>query len=114
MYADDLILLSETKEGLQKLLDKMEIYCNKWKLDVNIKKTKIMIFNRGNKLIKTDLKYKNLPLENVKKLKYLGFSISAKNCSFSPTIDELSLKANRALFALNNKFKVSRYEEMSK
>ena len=54
MYADDLILLSNTEEGLQEQIDKMGIYCDKWKLDVNIKKTKIMIFNRGNKLIRSD------------------------------------------------------------
>ena len=108
MYADDLILLSNTEEGLQEQIDKMGIYCDKWKLDVNIKKTKIMIFNRGNKLIRSDVRYKNVVLENVKQFKYLGLSISAKNCSFSPTIDDLSLKANRAIFALNNKFKISK------
>ena len=108
MYADDLILLSDTQEGLQRQIDKLSLYCDKWKLDVNIKKTKIMIFNRGNKIIKRDLKYKDVVLENVKQFKYLGFSISAKNCSFSPTIDDLSLRANRAVFALNNKFKISK------
>ena len=77
MYADDLILLSETKDGLQKLIDTLGNYCEKWKLEVNTKKTKIMIFNRGNKLIKSELRHKNVVLENVKKFKYLGFSISA-------------------------------------
>ena len=108
MYADDLILLSDTKEGLQKQIDKMGFYCDEWKLDVNIKKTKIMIFNRGNNLIKNEFRYKDVVLQNVKQFKYLGFSISAKNCSFSPTIDDLSLKANRAIFALNNKIKISK------
>ena len=108
MYADDLILLSDTKEGLQKQIDKMSDYCYKWKLTVDIKKTKTMIFNRGNRLIKSDFTYKNTVVENTKQFKYLGFTISAKNCSFGPTIDDLSLKANRAIFALNNKFKISK------
>ena len=47
MYADDLIIISESKEGLQKQLNKLNEYCKKWKLEVNIKKTKIMIFNRA-------------------------------------------------------------------
>ena len=67
-----------------------------------------MIFNRGNKLIKNDLRYKNVSLENVKRFKYLGLSISAKECSFSPTFDDLSLKANLAIFAINNKYKISK------
>ena len=77
MYAGDLILFSDSKEGLQNLIDKMDVYCDKWKLEVNIKKSKIMIFNRGNKLINSDLRYKSAVLENVKRIKYLGFSISA-------------------------------------
>ena len=38
MYADDLVLMSVSKEGLQKSLDDLQIYCNKWKLKVNTKK----------------------------------------------------------------------------
>lgn len=108
MYADDLILLSETKEGLQKQIDKMCVFCTKWKLKVNIKKTKVMVFNRGNRLIKSDFYIKNVAIENVKIMKYLGFYITAKNCSFSVSLEELSIKANRAIYALNNKIKLSR------
>ena len=107
MYADDLILLSESKEGLQKQINKLNNYCKQWKLDVNVKKTKIMIFNRGNKIINTEFYINNTPLQNVKIFKYLGFTISAKNCSFSPTLDDLSLKASRAVYTLNGKIKLS-------
>ena len=48
MYADDLILLSDTPEGLHKHIDKLSKYCDDWRLNINLKKTKIMIFNRGN------------------------------------------------------------------
>ena len=108
MYADDLILLSHTKDDLQKKLDILEDYCKTWKLNINEKKTKVMVFNRGNKLIKTDIRLNNAALENVKTFKYLGFSISAKNCSFLPTIENLSTRANRAIFALNNRIKISK------
>ena len=39
MYADDLVLMSTSKEGLQKCLDDLNIYCKKWKLKVNTDKT---------------------------------------------------------------------------
>ena len=67
-----------------------------------------MIFNRGNKLIKSDFRINNILLENVKTIKYLGFTISAKNCSFLPTIEDLSLKAGRAIYVLNTKIKLSK------
>ena len=51
MYADDMILLSESREGLQTQINKLSSYCAQWKLNVNVKK-KTMIFNRGNKLIR--------------------------------------------------------------
>ena len=52
MYADDLVLMSASKEGLQKCLDYLNIYCKKWKLKVNTDKTKILIFNKSGRLIK--------------------------------------------------------------
>ena len=36
MYADDLILMSETKEGLQNCLNKLQEYTMKWNLKINI------------------------------------------------------------------------------
>ena len=47
LFADDAVIMSETLEGLQALLNQLEIYCNKWNLVVNIDKTKVMIFKKG-------------------------------------------------------------------
>jgi hypothetical protein len=44
MSAADILLLSEIAEGLQKSLDKLNEYCKKWKLSVNVKKIKAIIF----------------------------------------------------------------------
>ena len=107
MYADDLVLISESKEGLQLQIDSLVEYCRKWKLKVNAKKTKCMIFNRGNKPLKSDFYVDGNKIECVKTFTYLGFSIAAKNCGFQPTIDDLSIKAKRAVFAIKGKFKLS-------
>ena len=50
MYADDVILLSETPAGLQNSLSHLQKYCTKWGLEVNIKKTKSLIFDNTGKL----------------------------------------------------------------
>ena len=49
--ADDLILMSETKEGLDALLKILEIYCGENHLLINTKKTKCMVFNKSGRLI---------------------------------------------------------------
>ena len=51
MYADDVILLSETPAGLPNSLSHLQKYCTKWGLEVNIKKTKSLIFNNTGKLL---------------------------------------------------------------
>ena len=109
MYADDLIILSDSPEGLQKQIDKLNNYCDKWKLNINMKKTKAMIFNRGNKLINAKFSINNVVLENVRSMKYLGFTITSKNCSFLPTLEDLRIKVKRLIYALNCKIKISRF-----
>ena len=53
LYADDIILFSKSAEGLQKSLDVLAEYCDRWKLLVNAKKTKILIFRKGGGLTET-------------------------------------------------------------
>ena len=45
MYADDIVLLSKSAEGMQEKLDNLSAFCTDWCLDINIKKTKILVFN---------------------------------------------------------------------
>ena len=51
LYADDLVLLSKTREGLQKQLHNLDEYCKKWSLKINLSKTKILIFNKNGKML---------------------------------------------------------------
>jgi hypothetical protein len=48
LYADDTVILSESKDGLQKALDIVESYCEIWKLQGNVNKTKVMILRTGS------------------------------------------------------------------
>ena len=47
-YADDIVLLSTTKEGLEIAIDTVHKYCINWKLKIDSSKTKTLIFSRGN------------------------------------------------------------------
>jgi hypothetical protein len=60
LYADDLVLISESAIGLQNSLNILSCYCDKWNLTVNLDKAKIKIFNKaGRKLTRESFLYKN-------------------------------------------------------
>ena len=106
MYADDLIIMATSPDELQKSLDGLTAYCQKWKLNVNIKKTKCLTFSKGTNVKKHQFKINNKLVENTKEYKYLGVTINSRNCSFSPTVAYLSAKATRALYAITSKLPI--------
>ena len=66
-----------------------------------------MVFNRGNSLCKSNIFVNGKRIENVEHFKYLGFTLASKNCNFTSMSVDLSIKARRAVFALNNRIKLS-------
>ena len=108
MYADDLIILSTTTKGLQDSLDLLNNYCYKWKLKINYAKTKSISFTKGTQKEKHNFSIDNKIIENVKEFKYLGITVNRKNCSFTPTLADLSCKANRAQYAIFSKVPVKK------
>ena len=91
-YADDLIIMSETKEGLQKSLDKLNTYCNDWKLNINTCKSKAMQIRRGSKKLKETLHIGNKCIDYVDHYTYLGVTLS-DNGKYTQCKKELTEKA---------------------
>ena len=108
MYADDLVIFAHSEKQLQSHVTLLSEFCVKWNLQINITKTKTMVFNRGNRLCNTNIFINDTLIKCVKEFKYLGFTISAKNCNFTATVKDLKIKADRAIFALNNRIKISK------
>ena len=52
LFADDLAIFSLSQEELQNKINILEEYCYKWGLELNMKKTKIIIFNKQGANIK--------------------------------------------------------------
>ena len=48
LYADDLVILSRSKSGLQNCLNQLHHWSKKWLMEINMKKTKVMIFQKHN------------------------------------------------------------------
>ena len=99
MYADDVILLSESATGLQNSLNDLLHYCHEWKLDVNLKKTKIVAFHQ-RKSLNSKLYFGKDVIELVDNYQYLGI-IFHKNGNFSVVWKNLYCKAMRAYFTLH-------------
>ncbi len=106
-YADDLSLLSESADGLQNCLRNLHSYCRKWGLKVNLIKTKIIIFNRGGRVLKNHtFQYNGRNVTIMDHYIYLGFKIVPSG-KFGSTIKELNYKANKALFGMRRKLPFS-------
>ena len=75
LWADDIILLSESEDGLNILLGELNKYSSLNQLKVNTDKTKCMIFNRTGRLIRRNFYLGSTKLENVRSYKCLGLTI---------------------------------------
>ena len=72
LYADDIVLLSESKSGLQSSLNILGTYCSNGKLQVNVEKSKVLIFNSKGKTHVNEFSYNNNIIQAVSKYCYLG------------------------------------------
>ena len=104
-YADDLVLIAPTQAGLQRLIELVEHWCKKWRLQVNVNKTKIMHIRPKNCDKSTyDFRYNDECLESVDKYRYLGVIFDV-NGNIQECANTLAKSGKRALGSLINKIK---------
>ena len=73
LFADDMVILGKDINDLQNSLELLERYCDRWGLQVNTEKTKIVVFRkRGGLRDNESWIYKNTPIEVVNEFNYLG------------------------------------------
>ena len=101
LYADDLVLISKSKTGLQNLLNGLNYYCSKWFMKPNFKKTKCLIFGKRRTMNETFL-LGTSTVDNCDSYVFLG-TIFNWNGSFKSAMTYLSKKALCASFRLTNK-----------
>jgi hypothetical protein len=51
-FADDLLIISESKEGHQHIVNKLNMFCDNWQLTLNVKKTKTMVVQQNTSQVK--------------------------------------------------------------
>ena len=106
IWADDLLILSETENGLNTMLKNLKTYTEKNIIQVNLDKTKCMIFNKTGRLMRRPFSFGEVKLEMVREYKYLGYLVTP---SFNITTALIDLKNGglRAYRALKAKLGIT-------
>jgi hypothetical protein len=112
LFADDVALLALTPYGLQNQLNCLKDCCDRLRLEVNIDKTKIMVFRKGGYLTKWEQWFfDGTKLQVVNQYCYLGFMFTT-TLSLKQGTQHLVAKGRKAVFSLAKVFQ--KCKEMSK
>lgn len=113
LYADDIVLMADSADKLQEMIDEVAKFCSEWRLSLNAKKSKIMVVapnsaTNGSLEASSDdeptYTFRGEPLEVVTEYKYLGVIITNKllwDRHISMVVDKgkEALQKQRCLFA---------------
>ena len=75
-YADNTVLIADSAEGLQKLIDRVVEACNMYGMRLNCKKTKILVVSKSDEAQYHQFRANNETLETADTITYLGCSLN--------------------------------------
>ncbi len=101
LYADDLALMSHTPVGWQKELDVLQAFCCERQLTVNVKKTKVVVFE-ARKSVCQAFQYEGEAIEQLNSFKYLGVELHGTK-GMQAAIQQLAMSGKKAVFALQHR-----------
>ena len=104
LYADDVVLISESSDGLQDMLNTLCNWSKAWMLKVNKEKSNIIHFRKDSHArTQHDFIYGDTTLDIVPTYRYLGLD-SHEIMDFTESVQCLAKAAGRALGAVTNKY----------
>ena len=101
MWADDIILFSQSEEGLQSMLDNLYDYTVDNGMQINADKTKVMIFNKTGRFFRRTFRVGNEQIFSTHEYKYLGFLITPSG-SITAGLKNLKDRALKAYYKLKS------------
>ena len=112
LFADDVILLSDTIIGLQRQLSILEYFCDDYHVEVNTVKTKVLVFRNGGNLARREKwTYKGTSLEVVNGFHYVGLLLTTQ-MSLNGMVSDIALKGKKAMVSIFST--LSAYGNLSK
>ena len=104
MYADDVVLISDSEEGLQNMLDTVHDWSKDWRLSINYDKTNVVHFHKASEA-RTEYEFhigdNNIALSET--YRYLGLDLN-ETLDYTHGATVLGKAASRALGSINAKF----------
>lgn len=94
LWADDLILVSDTVSGLQKQLGNLSCYCSDNELILNTAKTKFMVFGSANGDVQ--FYFNNERIEQVNMYTYVGTIFSSSGPLFNENVISFLASSSKA------------------
>ena len=102
-YADDVLLLAESENDMQELLNFVNDWCRKWRLIINLSKSNAMHFrNKGKRRCNFDFKVGNETIDYASVYRYLGVHL-IEHMDFNLIAETLAKAGGRALGAVISK-----------
>lgn len=98
MYADDLIMITKSALGLQEHLLSLKHFCRRVGMQVNISKTKVVVFYIQRKHKKHKFYFEGNILEEATDYKYLGIDFN-RNISWDGCRNKKTLGCWKAFYA---------------
>ena len=96
LFADDLVLMSTSEEGLQRLLSALQIFCENRRLKVSLEKTEVVVFEPQRQDCNT-FTYDGHPLTRSDSFKYLGLWFEATKEGFAKSLGEFLESARKTM-----------------
>lgn len=105
LYADDLVILSDSPLTLQLQINKLKQFCDLWNLRINTTKSKIMVFRSRNRSIGYGRNWTldGEIIEVVNEFKYLGYTMTY-NLNIQTFIKEKTTAAKIAINTMWSQF----------
>ena len=92
LYADDLIVLADSRDELQIAIDSVSSYCQEFNLTINAKKTQYIIFHKGRLPKNSNVFLDGRTIKRENSVSYLGFTFSSQ-LRFTQHLNKLCDKA---------------------
>ena len=100
LFTDYVALASDTISGLQKQLNYLHEFCIEYKLEVNVQKTKVVVFKNGGRLSsRENWYYADEKLECVNGFNYVGVYFSSTMSMYKMS-ENMAIKAKRVIVSL--------------
>jgi hypothetical protein len=100
LFANDLVLTSESEVGLQQQLDMLQQFYTERGLIVNVEKKEVMVFNSVDPCQK--FVFQGDAIERVQTFKYLGILLETTS-NLDNAVEHLAAASRCSLFALNHR-----------